>query len=583
MEPYLCPYLLALDFLKLALYLTFFCVLCMFYGMPIHIIRDVALTIRSFYKRINDFIRYRQATRDMNARYPDATSDEISGEDVCIICREDMHPWQPSSDEQLDPNHIHNENDNHHTNLPMNERLRPKKLPCGHVLHFACLRSWLERQQNCPTCRAPVLVHDPVNLATGANPPNAPDNRVQNQFQQLEGRIPAHDQIRQPALGQNVFNFGPFRLAFGARQGFAQPGHIPNQPDQQEPIPVAAELQHIGNAFRLYRQAPVNHDGTGPDSPRSNMQIQLQEIEQQLVGQISDIRAHADQLFLVRALQGELARLRTAHETLEPTMNSAQLAPGDSSQSHHPNLNSHIVSSTQIFSSNRLQQSLESGHHDLPTGMTIPDGWSVLPLQRLQDRTSLNSGIMYPLRAGDNNNHGNTNSTTQYPMTHSAADSSAIRDTNDSLQRSRTRRGNTSNPARMANQRNTSISLGSQSDETPMIAGSVDHDNDAQSSSADMTPQQYSKGIIQASGLDVGDTFQMSPATSMTSGGTSIFSNHDAGHHGRSIYESKQNGPLDERLSVDLEEPGFAPLTENNRAKDKGKAATVEDFVEEID
>ena len=29
--------------------------------------------------------------------------------------------------------------------------MTPKKLPCGHIFHFQCLRSWLERQQSCPT------------------------------------------------------------------------------------------------------------------------------------------------------------------------------------------------------------------------------------------------------------------------------------------------------------------------------------------------------------------------------------------------------------------------------------------------
>jgi E3 ubiquitin-protein ligase synoviolin len=35
--------------------------------------------------------------------------------------------------------------------------ITPKKLPCGHIFHFYCLRSWLERQQSCPTCRRSVL------------------------------------------------------------------------------------------------------------------------------------------------------------------------------------------------------------------------------------------------------------------------------------------------------------------------------------------------------------------------------------------------------------------------------------------
>ena len=32
-----------------------------------------------------------------------------------------------------------------------------KKLPCGHIFHTSCLRSWFQRQQTCPTCRLDVL------------------------------------------------------------------------------------------------------------------------------------------------------------------------------------------------------------------------------------------------------------------------------------------------------------------------------------------------------------------------------------------------------------------------------------------
>ena len=77
------------------MYISFFAILFTFYGLPIHILRDVVLTMRSFGKRVVDFIRYRNATRDMNRRYADATAEEIAREDVCIICREEMRPWQP--------------------------------------------------------------------------------------------------------------------------------------------------------------------------------------------------------------------------------------------------------------------------------------------------------------------------------------------------------------------------------------------------------------------------------------------------------------------------------------------------------
>lgn len=63
----------------------------------------------------------------MNTLYPDATPEELAQSDnICIICREDMVNTS-------------------------------KKLPCGHIFHTACLRSWFQRQQTCPTCRLNIL------------------------------------------------------------------------------------------------------------------------------------------------------------------------------------------------------------------------------------------------------------------------------------------------------------------------------------------------------------------------------------------------------------------------------------------
>lgn len=81
------------DAIKSVVYMVFFFLLLTFYGIPIHIVRDLFMTLRSFVKRLHDFYQYRNATRDMNARYPDATAEELERENTCIVCREEMQPW----------------------------------------------------------------------------------------------------------------------------------------------------------------------------------------------------------------------------------------------------------------------------------------------------------------------------------------------------------------------------------------------------------------------------------------------------------------------------------------------------------
>lgn len=79
----------------------------------------------------------RRAVRLMNTVFNDVTTIELAGtsDTVCIICREEM---QPQPETQLAPGTI-------------------KRLPCGHIFHAACLRTWFQRQQTCPTCRLNVL------------------------------------------------------------------------------------------------------------------------------------------------------------------------------------------------------------------------------------------------------------------------------------------------------------------------------------------------------------------------------------------------------------------------------------------
>eukprot|EP00897_Mesotaenium_endlicherianum_P005922 jgi/Mesen1/5358/ME000267S04503 len=66
------------DLLHLFVYLVFFLIIFIYYGLPLHLVRDLYETFRNFKARVADFIRYRRITSNLNDRFPDATSEELS-------------------------------------------------------------------------------------------------------------------------------------------------------------------------------------------------------------------------------------------------------------------------------------------------------------------------------------------------------------------------------------------------------------------------------------------------------------------------------------------------------------------------
>jgi len=95
----------------------------------------------------------------MDAQYPNATEEDVGrlGDRVCIICREEMVvAGSNTSDggDQQGEGQGTGEGNRQEARPAVEEggpNETPKKLVCGHVFHFHCLRSWLERQQSCPT------------------------------------------------------------------------------------------------------------------------------------------------------------------------------------------------------------------------------------------------------------------------------------------------------------------------------------------------------------------------------------------------------------------------------------------------
>ncbi|KAF9933840.1 hypothetical protein FBU30_004236 [Linnemannia zychae] len=77
-------------------------------------------------KKLAGHHAYRQALKNMQALYPSATEKELADySDDCAICRDSM--------------------------------TSAKVLPCGHIFHLFCIRSWLEHHSSCPTCRRSLV------------------------------------------------------------------------------------------------------------------------------------------------------------------------------------------------------------------------------------------------------------------------------------------------------------------------------------------------------------------------------------------------------------------------------------------
>ncbi|XP_041335625.1 E3 ubiquitin-protein ligase synoviolin [Pyrgilauda ruficollis] len=137
--------------IKVLLYMAFMTIMIKVHTFPLFAIRPMYLAMRQFKKAVTDAIMSRRAIRNMNTLYPDATAEELQAMDnVCIICREEMVTGA-------------------------------KRLPCNHIFHTSCLRSWFQRQQTCPTCRMDVLraslppqppPEPPAAAAAAAQPPN---------------------------------------------------------------------------------------------------------------------------------------------------------------------------------------------------------------------------------------------------------------------------------------------------------------------------------------------------------------------------------------------------------------------------
>lgn len=161
---------LVIDVAQLFVNVIFFAIIFTYYGVPLHLMRQLYIAVKNVHDRLTHFWRFRRITANLHDRFPNATEEDLEATDrVCIICREEMVAGTGVG--------------------------APKKLrPCGHIFHFYCLRNWLERQLKCPTCRTDISTRPAQADAQGqaAQPPQQQLQQPQ-QPQQPQGGAGAHE------------------------------------------------------------------------------------------------------------------------------------------------------------------------------------------------------------------------------------------------------------------------------------------------------------------------------------------------------------------------------------------------------
>ena len=139
------------SFIRLSLYLALFAVMTQYVFIPLYAIWPTYIAFRSFRYYFTVILLARKAVSNLKT-YQIPSADELERyNDLCIVCREDL----------------------------MNRNCR--KLPCGHIYHTSCLKSWFQRKQSCPLCRFDVLSDTVQPVAPGRPNANAGVQPANNQ------------------------------------------------------------------------------------------------------------------------------------------------------------------------------------------------------------------------------------------------------------------------------------------------------------------------------------------------------------------------------------------------------------------
>lgn len=156
--------------------------------VPLNLLNELARALYRLSKSIQSLYRLINNVRKLNNALGYPTAEDLEDSDICIICRGDMILEGSGT-----------------------ARSVPRKLPCGHIFHDGCIRSWLEMSNACPICRKPVITSSTsssTNTDENDNV-NINANNEGNQMLPVEIPLPLDNEIgnNEQEENRNVNNF----------------------------------------------------------------------------------------------------------------------------------------------------------------------------------------------------------------------------------------------------------------------------------------------------------------------------------------------------------------------------------------
>ena len=132
----------------------------MIFSLQFMILKDLIWDFLSIYQNAISLWKIYKNNKQLDAKLPNVTVHDLKDhENICIVCMDDL--VRLGSSKTMNPREV--KQDGSKTMLTqqdidsMSKHRKPKKLPCGHMLHLSCLKNWMERSQTCPICRLAVF------------------------------------------------------------------------------------------------------------------------------------------------------------------------------------------------------------------------------------------------------------------------------------------------------------------------------------------------------------------------------------------------------------------------------------------